>query len=192
MFPLIKKAAVIGLMFFALVAFWPALKKGHSGPARVIDADTIEIGGERHRLYGLDAVEFDQICRTREGTAWPCGRAVHALGKFLEGRKVVCEPRGQRDAYGRHVSICYAGSDSINAWVAREGWAVADHDAGRTLNYTSEESTARFLRKGIWSRQLATQAPMVASPEERGVRLQSCPGRSEGGAPERKRAVRFP
>lgn len=152
MFPLIKKAAVIGSTFFLLIAFWPALKKDHSGPARVIDADTIEIGGERHRLLGLDAVEFDQICRTREGKGWSCGReAVHALGKFIEGRKVACEPRGQPDAYGRYVSICYAGSDNINAWVVRAGWAVADHDAGRTLDYTSEESTARFLGKGIWS-----------------------------------------
>lgn len=152
MFSLIQKAAVIGLMFFALVAFWPALKTDHSGPARVLDADTIEVAGERHRLYGLDAVEFDQICRTRDGKGWPCGlEAVHALGKFIETRKVACAPRGQRDAYGRYVSICYAGSDNINAWVVREGWAVAEHDAPRMLNFTSEESTTRFLRKRIWS-----------------------------------------
>jgi endonuclease YncB( thermonuclease family) len=152
MFSFVKKAAVIGIIFFALVAFWPALKKDYSGPAKVIDADTIEIGGGRHRLYGLDAVELAQTCRTREGKEWACGRdAAQALQALLQTGTVTCEPRGQRDARGRHVSVCYAGDESINAWVVREGWAIADADAPRTLNFTSEEGSARFLRKGIWS-----------------------------------------
>ncbi len=32
-----------------------------SGPARVVDGDTLEIGGERIRLYGIDAPESAQI-----------------------------------------------------------------------------------------------------------------------------------
>lgn len=103
------------------------------------------------RIYGVDAVELDQTCTTREGEEWPCGReAAEALRRFLEGRRVGCETR-ERDDDGRHVSICYAGKDNLSAWAAREGWAVADRDAPRLLNFSSEEGAARFLRKGIWS-----------------------------------------
>lgn len=152
MFQFVRLSAVVGILFFACLSFWPALDKEHSGPARVIDADTIEIDGERHRLYGIDAVEHDQNCRRRNGETWLCGReATAALAQFLEGRTVTCEVRGgKRDAYGQFISICYAGGDNIAAWASRSGWAVADPDANRLYNYTSEEGMARFLRKGIW------------------------------------------
>jgi len=153
MFQLVKGSAVIGMVFFAVVSFWPALDSEYKGPARVIDADTIEIDGKRHRLYGVDAMEIDQICR-RDGAAWPCGReAAAALTKFLDGRTVNCDvwQKKTRDAYGRFISICYAGSDNLSVWVANEGWAIADRDANRLYNYTSQESMAKFLRKGIWA-----------------------------------------
>ena len=153
MFQLVKGSAVIGMVFFVLVSFWPALDSKHKGPARIIDADTIEIDGKRHRLYGVDAMEIDQICR-RDGTEWPCGReAAAALAKFLEGRTVNCDiwQKKTRDAYGRFISICYAGSDNLSAWVANEGWAIADRDANRLYNYTSQEGMAKFLARGIWN-----------------------------------------
>ena len=154
MFQLVKGSAVIGMIFFALVSFWPALDSEHKGPVRVIDADTIEIDGKKHRLYGVDAMEIDQICHRRDGAAWSCGReAAAALAKFLEGRTVNCDvwQKKARDAYGRFISICYAGSDNLSAWAANEGWAIADRDANRLYNYTSQEGMAKFLRKGIWN-----------------------------------------
>ena len=92
MFQSVRLSAVIGIVFFACLSSWSALDEEHSGPAKAIDAGTIEIDGERHRLYGVDAVETGQRCRRRDGAQWPCGReAVAALTKFLEGRKVSCE-----------------------------------------------------------------------------------------------------
>ena len=153
MFQFVRLSAVIGMVFFAFVSFWPALYEEQAGSVNVIDADTIEINGEKHRLYGVDAVEIDQRCRRLDGTVWPCGReAAAALTKFLEGRKVNCEvwQGTTRDAHGRFVSVCYAGGDDISSWVAKNGWAVADRDVNRLYNYTSDEGTARFLRRGIW------------------------------------------
>ncbi len=43
-----------------------------TGPARVIDGDTIEVAGERVGLHGIDAPESGQRCR-RRGVSWLCG-----------------------------------------------------------------------------------------------------------------------
>lgn len=32
----------------------------------------------RDTVYGIDAVEFDQTCRSRDGVTWPCGREAAA------------------------------------------------------------------------------------------------------------------
>jgi endonuclease YncB( thermonuclease family) len=140
MFQFVRLSAVVGILFFALVSFWPAVKSDHSGTARVLDAVTIAVNGETHRLYGV-------IAPQQRGD-----QAAAALVKFLDGRKVACQIwQGKtRDAQGHFVSVCYAGSDDIAAWVARNGWAKADCDANRLYNYTSDEGTARFLGKGIW------------------------------------------
>jgi endonuclease YncB( thermonuclease family) len=151
MFSFARKGTGAGMLFFALVCFWPALKKDHSGPARVIDAGAIELNGERHRLYGIRALALAETCRRRDGSDWPCGQdAAAALSRFLQGRTVVCEPHG-RDAGGQFSSICYVESDNINAWVVRAGWAMADRAAPRILNFASEEDMARFLGVGLWS-----------------------------------------
>ena len=41
---------------------------------RIVDGDTLELGGRRVRLHGIDAPEAAQPCRDAEGAAWPCGR----------------------------------------------------------------------------------------------------------------------
>ena len=151
MFQSVRLSAVI--VFFACLSFWPALDEEHSVAVKVIDAGTIEIDGERHRLYGVDAVETGQRCCRRDGAQWPCGReAAAALASFLEGHGVNCEvwQGTARDAHGRFVSVCHVGGTDIAIWVARNGWAIADRDANRLYNYTSDEGMARFLRRGIW------------------------------------------
>ena len=79
-----------------------------SGRPRVVDGDTIDVGGARVRLHGVDAPESDQSC-VAQGTRWPCGRrATRALAGRLGGRTVVCEER-DRDRYGRIVAGVPAG-----------------------------------------------------------------------------------
>jgi len=71
MFQFVRLSAVVGILFFAFVSFWPAMKKDHAGPARVIDAVTLAVKGESHRLYGVSVPQQHGA----EATA--------ALAKFL-------------------------------------------------------------------------------------------------------------
>ena len=41
-----------------------------TGPARVIDGDTLEVQGERIRLDGIDAPESRQLCRLDGYAVW--------------------------------------------------------------------------------------------------------------------------
>ncbi len=51
------------LISLALVfLFAPAALADMSGPATAVEGDLIEIGGERIRLYGIDAPEPGQRC----------------------------------------------------------------------------------------------------------------------------------
>lgn len=118
-----------------------------SGRPRVVDGDTIDVGGARIRLHGVDAPESGQSC-VAQGARWPCGRrATRALAGRLGGRTVVCEER-DRDRYGRIVAVCRQDGRDINAWMVAEGWALAYRRYSR--EYVDEESSARAARKGIW------------------------------------------
>lgn len=114
-----------------------------AGEVQVLDADTWLVGGLRVRLDGVDAPEFAQDCGPQQ-QPWPCGReAIHALRRELAGKRVECALSG-RDRYRRALGQCRADGEDVQAWLVREGWAVAD-DA-----YFAEEGQARQRRAGIW------------------------------------------
>ncbi len=76
-----------GAIFALAVVFIPGLALAEiSGPARVVDGDTLEVAGERIRLYGIDAPEKDQTCSI-DARAWACGIAAWgALVQITAGR----------------------------------------------------------------------------------------------------------
>ena len=79
------------------------------GPAEVSDGDTLRIGAQRIRLFGIDAPEARQTCDSGAKGSWPCGAAATARLRALIGDgKVTCRPR-DRDRYGRLVATCTVG-----------------------------------------------------------------------------------
>jgi endonuclease YncB( thermonuclease family) len=78
------------------------------GRASVIDGDTIEIRGQRIRLFGIDAPESRQTCTDAQGAGYRCGqRAAQALDYRISESPVTCEPK-DKDRYGRIVAVCRA------------------------------------------------------------------------------------
>ncbi len=119
-----------------------------SGTASVIDGDTIEIHGQRIRLFGIDTPESRQLCE-RDGKHYRCGQvAALALSDRIGRRPVDCEERDV-DRYGRVVAVCSQSGDDLNAWLVRQGYAVAYRRY--SLDYVPQEEAAKSERRGMWS-----------------------------------------
>ncbi len=131
------------------VALTPAVALAEiSGPARVVDGDTLEVAGERIRLYAIDAPEKDQTC-SLDGRAWACGIAAWGdLVQFTAGKEVVCEPR-DTDRYGRTVAACTVDGTDLGDWLVRNGWAIAYYLY--SYEYTRAEHHAKTNRLGLWA-----------------------------------------
>ena len=111
---------------------------------RVIDADTVDIDGTRYRLFGIDAPEANQTCRTW-GRTWDCGAAAtEALMSRAGGMS--CESSGA-DRYGREIGVCSSGGQDLNAWLVANGWALAYRQFSE--DYVSEEEQAQANKRGI-------------------------------------------
>ena len=118
------------------------------GRASVVDGDTIEIGGARIRLHGIDAPESSQLCSI-EGKPYRCGqKAALALSDKIGERTVRCVERGV-DRYQRTIAICYVGNEDLDGWLVAEGWALAFRKY--SLDYVSQEESARTAARGIWA-----------------------------------------
>ena len=119
---------------------------------RIVDADTLEMDGQRVRLQGIDAPESAQTCRQATGQRHRCGdRATEALRTRIGGGAVRCTIEG-RDRDNRALSRCYTedGTD-LNAWLVRQGYALAYRHYTTTTMYVPEEDQARAARAGIWA-----------------------------------------
>jgi endonuclease YncB( thermonuclease family) len=137
-----------------------------SGPAEVVDGDTLRIGSVIIRLFGIDAPELDQRCGTVT-----CGRRAKArLVAIISGRPISCAPQ-DRDQYGRLVAVCRAGGQDINRAMVSQGWATAYRQFSQA--YVADEAAARAARLGIWSmpftppaeyRAAARAAPAPSAP----------------------------
>ena len=136
------------LVAAVLIAAAPISHDPITGPARITDGDTLRIGNERIRLFGIDAPEMKQSCNDDRGARYACGEAARdALRRRVDGAPVTCEPV-DRDQYGRTVARCYAGGDDLNRFMVANGWAVAYRQFSR--DYVKAEELAHTRRLGMW------------------------------------------
>tara|TARA_Y100000766_G_C18880977_1_gene593410 strand:- start:674 stop:1174 length:501 start_codon:yes stop_codon:yes gene_type:complete len=118
-----------------------------SGPALVVDGDTIAINGLKIRLFGIDAPEKDQICLEHR-MEWRCGySALDTLRKWTDTKEVRCIKKG-KDVYGRLIAECFVNGYNLNARLVHEGWALAYRHY--TQKYISQENSAELEKRGIW------------------------------------------
>ena len=117
---------------------------------RIVDADTLEVAGQKVRLQGIDAPESGQSCRQAGGQRYPCGdHATQALQTRIGPDAVTCTIEG-RDRYLRALGICYAadGTD-LNGWLVRQGHALAYRKYSTT--YVPQEDQAKAAQAGLWA-----------------------------------------
>jgi endonuclease YncB( thermonuclease family) len=113
------RAAILALVAGLALAV-PATAAEITGPARVIDGDTLDMAGTRIRLWGIDALETRQTCEGRDGQTYACGRDSRAVMiELTRDRTVTCAGR-DNDRYGRVVAVCRTEASDINAAIGNE------------------------------------------------------------------------
>jgi endonuclease YncB( thermonuclease family) len=130
-----------------------------SGPIRVIDADTIDVGAAANvRLTGIDAAEADQTCRDGDRTLRCGAMATAAARRLFEGRTARCVAAA-RDRYGRYLATCSVDGREINAELVRLGYARTYRD-GPT--YAREQADAIASGRGLWAYEMQDPATFRA------------------------------
>lgn len=154
----------------ALLLPAPALAQTLSGPGRVIDGDSLSVGGISVRLFGIDAPEGKQTCE-RGGAQWACGEEAASQLRMLVGSNRV-ECRGQGiDTYGRTVAVCRADGFELNKTMVEQGWATAFRKYSQ--DYVVAEMRAKAERRGIWSSSFALPGDYRMAQEQREEQRQS-------------------
>jgi endonuclease YncB( thermonuclease family) len=139
---------VIALVAIFAAMSGEALASELTGIACVSDGDTITVANTKIRLVGVDAPETDQICLDGRGAKWTCGIAARdRLSAIIGSRQITCRLTDV-DRYGRSLGTCYVDGADLNAWMVREGWALAFVRYSQV--YAPDEAAARVNQRGLW------------------------------------------
>lgn len=172
-----------------------------SGRVHVIDGDTLDVGGVRVRLHGIDAPEQDQLCGGRSSPIWGCGAwATGEVRTRYEGRKARCA-QVDIDRYGRAVARCAVDGHDMGAALVEDGIAFAyrryamDYDlaekraavAGRGLHGTGVQAPAAYraaerkAQAALNARNAPEGCTIKGNVSRRGERIYHVPGQRDYG-----------
>ena len=153
-----QKKIFYKLIFFCIIFFFQqnSFASIFEGIPRVIDGDSLEINGNKIRLFGIDAPEKKQICKKpyliisflNFQRDYRCGlMATNQLKKFNNNRTIKCISKN-KDRYNRYLSTCYLKKIDINSWLVKNGYAVVYKRYSK--KYILEERHAKKNKLGVW------------------------------------------
>ena len=121
-------------------------------PARadeVLDGDTLEVEGQRLRLFGIDAFELGQTCLDAGGQPWHCGAAAKAaLAELVQDQAIACTVLDDTPADG-YVAQCTVRDEiDLGGYMVRSGLALADPQLAE--DYRAEQAAAKAAAAGVW------------------------------------------
>ena len=138
---------LVGILLLAAAA---TAAESVTGRASVIDGDTLEIHGNRLRLWGIDAPESSQLCRDDDSKHFRCGaKAANSLADFIGNRPVSCI-EVERDRYDRSVAVCTVDNIDLADWLVRNGLAF-DWPRYSKNAYAEAQRQAEQNERGLWT-----------------------------------------
>ena len=118
-----------------------------TGKAYVTDGDGLRVAGQEIRLAGLDAPEWNQLAKHRDGYWFKHGKRVKSALIQRIGGKHVHVMIEKYDKYGRAIGTVTCNSEDVGAWLVREGHAIAAYGD----QYKHLEREARRAGRGMWN-----------------------------------------
>jgi endonuclease YncB( thermonuclease family) len=121
-----------------------------TGRANAVAGDTLDIGDERIRVWGIDAPDPGARC-ARGGKDWrPARESTVALEDCLKETTITC--RVQRIDGRRYVSECWRddNQEDVGACMVRSGWAT-DAPGFSGAHYASLEAEPKAKQRGLWA-----------------------------------------
>ena len=149
-----QAVAILVIVVAGLMPAFCADAEVLTGPALVIDGDSIVILGERIHILDVDAPENAQFCfkkaESLEQGAWHCGQdAAHALADLIGRQNVTCDT-AMRGTHSGWLARCTVGGEDLARWLAASGWAVPSHSCKCEI-VRSAAGRAKSAQLGIWS-----------------------------------------
>ncbi len=120
-----------------------------NGEVRVSDGDSLQLQGQKIRLYGVDAPELKQTCKDAKARTYDCGQMAADFLRHTVANQTVSCSGVDTDRYGRAVAICRVGPREINSEIVSHGWAIAY--SSHTHRYSAAQRDAQRAKRGIWA-----------------------------------------
>lgn len=121
-----------------------------SGPARVVDGDSLVMGTTSIELWGYDAPEPEQTC-SQAGKIWPCGlKATSHLAGFIGNKSITCKEKPQRTD-GTRTYKCALGTLDIGAEMIEVGLAIPNWSTSKRYyirTYQEARGKGRGMHRG--------------------------------------------
>ncbi len=131
-----------------------------SGPAVVVDGDTLRVGISVVRLWGVDAPEISNCTSPTVPMKPFCGTpqaetSRTSLERIIGNATQVRCTEVTRDSFGQMMGECFVGRVNIGLEQIRSGNAVAwpsylRQNAQKAPAYTAAEAEAEAARRGVW------------------------------------------